>query len=339
MDWRTFANYAMALVPVLAFLVFLRLMDSYKLVPRGQVVSALCAGGAAAGLSYVINSAVFHYFPQHASEHARLGGPAVEELAKGAYLVFLIATARVAFIVDAGICAFAVGAGFSLVENFYYLQRLEGLGIGVFALRGLGTALMHGGATAIAAMITVFLFERLGRRGWWMYAPGWLAGFAIHAGYNSGTLPPLASNLVVLIGMPVLIAAVFLWSESSLRRWLGDKLDRDIEILSMIATGEFQQSKLGDYLKSLQERFPPAVCGDMLCMLQLTIELSVRAKGDLLLREAGVEVEPDPLLDDQFQELAYLEKSVGLTGMLAVKPLLSQTPRDLWEMRRLAEGR
>jgi hypothetical protein len=72
-------------------------------------------------------------------------------------------------------------------------------------------------------------------------------------------------------------------------------------------------------------------------MLQVTIELSVRAKGDMLMREAGIEIPPDPEIEAQFQELAYLEKSIGRTGMLAVGPLLSQTPRDLWEMRRLAQ--
>jgi hypothetical protein len=36
--------------------------------------------------------------------------------------------------------------------------------------------------------------------------------------------------------------------------------------------------------------------------------------------------------------LKYLEKSIGRTGMLAVRPLLAQTPRDLWEMHRLGQG-
>ena len=89
---------------------------------------------------------------------------------------------------------------------------------------------------------------------------------------------------------------------------------------------------------SLQEAFPPELRGDMLSLLQLTIELSVRAKGDLMLREAGLEVAPDPELGEHFAELKYLEKSIGPTGMLAVRPLLSQTPRDLWEMHRLAQG-
>jgi hypothetical protein len=55
--------------------------------------------------------------------------------------------------------------------------------------------------------------------------------------------------------------------------------------------------------------------------------------------EAGVEVPPSPEIDAQFQELAYLRNSIGPTGLLALAPLLSQTSRDLWEMRRLARAR
>jgi len=91
-------------------------------------------------------------------------------------------------------------------------------------------------------------------------------------------------------------------------------------------------------LLSLHDAFPPEIRGDMLCLLQLTTEISVRAKSDLLFREVGLELSPDPELDNQFKELKYLEKSVGPTGMLAIRPLLSQTPRDLWEMHRLARG-
>jgi protease PrsW len=52
-------------------------------------------------------------------------------------------------------------------------------------------------------------------------------------------------------------------------------------------------------------------------------------------REAGLEAAPDPALESHFKELKYLEKSIGPTGMLAVRPLLSQTRRDLWEMHHL----
>jgi hypothetical protein len=128
---------------------------------------------------------------------------------------------------------------------------------------------------------------------------------------------------------------VFYFSERSLQRWLGGKLDQDIDMIAMIGSGEFRQTPQGAYLMSLNDAFPPEVRGDMLTYLYLTLELSARAKGDLMRREAGLDVAPDPALESHFKELSYLEKSIGPTGMLAIRPLLSQTRRDLWEMHHL----
>ncbi len=331
-------SYGVAFVPVLAFLAALRLMDTYRLVPRQRVLSSLAAGAAAAAVSYFLNRAVLEAAPDWSSQLARFGAPVVEELAKSATWIFLVATARVAFLVDAGICAFAVGAGFSLVENFLYLQDPATHGLAVSTLRGFGTALMHGGVASIGAMLTVFISEQRGWHDWRMFLPGLTAAIGIHSLFNQGLLPPAASAAMMLVTMPLLISGVFLWGESSLRSWLGAKLDRDIELLNMIAMGELQKTRAGTYLQSLQDSFPPAIRGDMLCMLQLTLELSVRAKGDLLLKEAGLEVPPDVEVEERFTELAYLEKSIGRTGMLAIRPLLSQSRKELWEMRRLAQG-
>ena len=59
-------------------------------------------------------------------QYARFGAPVVEELAKAVYWIFLIATARVAFMADSAICGFAVGAGFALVENIYLSSPAQG---------------------------------------------------------------------------------------------------------------------------------------------------------------------------------------------------------------------
>ena len=144
-------------------------------------------------------------------------------------------------------------------------------------------------------------------------------------------------NLTVA-GLPVILGLAFYFSERLLRQWLGGKLDRDIDVLNTIAGGEFYKTPSGSYLLSLHDAFPPEIRGDMLSLLHLTTELSVRAKSDLLFREVGLELAPDPELENQFKELKYLEKSIGPTGMLAIRPLLSQTPRDLWEMHQLAQG-
>jgi len=332
-------RFALALLPVLLFLAALQGLDSYKLVSARTVFAALIAGAVAAGLCFAFNTLVFRSFPEYQDQYARFGAPVVEELAKSAYWIFLIATARAVFMADSAICGFAVGAGFSLIENMTYLHLLQGTSAGIWILRGFGTAVMHGGVAALGAAISAFLLESRRWSGVPLFAPGLLAAIALHSLFNQNLQSPVASTVTAFVGLPVILVFVFYLSERSLRRWLGSKLDQDIDMLSMIGSDEFQQTRLGAYLTNLQEAFPPTVRGDMLSLLQLSSELSARAKSELMLRELGMEVPPDPELGGMFAELRYLEKSIGPTGMLAVRPLLSQTPRDLWEMHRMGQGR
>jgi RsiW-degrading membrane proteinase PrsW (M82 family) len=324
---------ALALLPVLLFLAALRLLDSYKLVSRRKIGVALAAGAAAAAICFFFNRAIFQHFPEYQDQYARFGAPVAEELAKSAYWIFLIATARVAFMVDSAICGFAVGAGFALVENVFYLHVLDDRGIGIWLLRGFGTAVMHGGVDGIGALLSVYLFESRQWRGFRKFAPGLLAAMILHSLFNQGALSPASSMVATICVLPGIFVAVFYFSERSLHGWLGGKLDQDIDMISMIASGEFKQTPQGVYLMSLKEAFPPEVRGDMLTLLHLTLEISARVKGNLMLREAGLEIPPDPEMGGHLKELRYLERSIGPTGMLAVRPLLSQTPRDLWEMR------
>jgi protease PrsW len=329
---------ALALLPVILFLIALRALDSYKLVSSRTVASALVAGALAAAVCYGINTVVFQQFPRYQDGYASFGAPIVEEFAKAVYWIFLVATVRVAFMADSAICGFAVGAGFALVENITYLHALTSKSEGIWILRGFGTAIMHGGVAALGALISAYLLESRQWRGVRLFGPGLLTAIVLHSLFNQNLKSPLASTLAAVIGLPLILGIAFYFSERSLRQWLGGKLDRDIDMFHTIGSDEFQNSRVGAYLTSLQEAFPPESRGDMLSLLQLTTELSMRAKGDLILREAGLEVAPDPELDGMFAELRYLEKSIGPTGMLAIRPLLSQTPRDLWERHRLGQG-
>jgi hypothetical protein len=76
----------------------------------------------------------------------------------------------------------------------------------------------------------------------------------------------------------------------------------------------------------------------MLCYLRLHAELSIRAKGILMMRQAGFEVKPDPGVAERLSELDYLTKSIGVTGLLAIAPFVQKTAHDKWQFKLLQES-
>jgi 3'-phosphoadenosine 5'-phosphosulfate sulfotransferase (PAPS reductase)/FAD synthetase len=140
-----------------------------------------------------------------------------------------------------------------------------------------------------------------------------------------------------MLVLPLVMLLIYYRSERSLRSWLGISFDTDQELYEMLTTGDITESKAGRYLISLKDHFPGEVVADMFCMLRLHLELSIRAKGILLMRESGFESPPDRQVKETFQELEFLEKSVGKTGRLAVMPLLRWSSRDLWQLYMLGK--
>jgi RsiW-degrading membrane proteinase PrsW (M82 family) len=331
------AQVSASVLPVLVFLFALELIDTYKLLTLGRVLRSVLVGCAVAAICYGLNTAVYASGLVPPSIWARSGAPVIEEIAKALYVAWLLRTNRVGFMVDTAISGFAVGAGFAVLENLTYIPDLSASGLVASAIRGLGTAMMHGGATAIFGTVSANLSEIRGSRSTLTFLPGLAMAIVIHELYNQPLWRPVMAAAVVLVTLPIAITLIFWRSEKVLEKWLGMKLDKDIDLLQMIATGTFGKSPVGKYMQSLENTFTPTILGDMLSYLHLSLELSARAKGDLLRREMGFPVEPDPELTGQFKELKFLESQIGRAGKMALGPLLGQSRRDIWELQQLAE--
>jgi hypothetical protein len=265
----------------------------------------------------------------------RYAAPLVEEILKAGLVVFLIRGHRVGFMVDAGIQGFAVGAGFALVENVWYAGTLGSFHPLLWVVRGLGTAIMHGSTTAMVAVIAKDLTDRHDSRALHWFLPGLLLAVAVHSFFNHLVLNPLLTTALLLLIMPLLLLAVFERSERSTARWLGSNLDSDVELLELILSERMADSRVGRYLDSLRAHFPGPVVADMFCLLRIYLELSLRAKGILLARSAGIRIPPDARVRADFEELRFLERSIGPTGKLAILPFMRTSSRDLWQLTML----
>ena len=326
---------AVSVLPVFLFLGALVLLDSYKLIAPRAILLAVAAGGASALAGYAVNVSLRPALGLDIARYSMYVAPLVEELLKAAYVVWLLRRNKVGFVVDAATYGFAVGTGFAFVENIYYLPLHPNPTIWTWIIRGFGTAMMHGGATAIFAMVSrtvqnraaVFRFSRM--------LPGLAVAVVLHSIYNQFLVAPLLATALIVLVFPYIMMFLFNRSERETRSWLGTGFDTDQELLRVMRAGQVSDTPVGGYLKGLRATYPPEVIVDMMCLLRLRAELGIKAKGMLLMREAGFEAEPDPSLPAKLEEVRYLEQSIGRTGMRTLKPFVHTSTQDLWQLNLL----
>jgi len=321
----------LGLLPVVCFLAGLVYLDSYRLVGIRWVVGTIIAGGVIAGISYLVNGYLTGVFDIDFSTYTHYVSPLIEEALKATIILALIRLNRIGFLVDAAIMGFAVGTGFAMIENMYFLEMLPETSTGVWIVRGFGTAIMHGGATAIFAVAGRALMSQRRDLRAAVFIPGLLVAAVIHSVFNHFFFSPIMTTIGVLVVLPALLSVVFQQSEKSVEAWLGVGFDADTELLELINSGALSESNVGKYLHSLKERFEGPIVADLLCYLRIHVELALRAKGLLMMRESGFDIAPDDETRAKLEEMKFLEKSIGTTGKLAISPFLQMSRKDLWQ--------
>ncbi len=323
-------NILIALTPVLAFLALLQLMDSFRLVTVRMVLSTIAAGAVVALIWMPLHTWLLVTIDVDLKYFTRYIAPLTEELGKAIVIGVLFWRRRVGFLVDAAVLGFAVGAGFALVENTDYLIHLENPSAVLWLVRGFGTAVLHGATSAVLARVTRTMLERPGRSLLTAMIPGFALAVVIHSAFNHVLLPPLAMTALLLVLLPLLIVLVFQRSERATREWVTTGLDLDVELLQLVESDLFGATRFASYLNELRERVGGMVAADMFCMLRLDLEIAVQAKALLLAREAGLNLPVSADLHAALRESAYLQRSIGRAGMLALKPLQVVSDRDRW---------
>ena len=320
-----------ALLPVTVFLIVLILFDSFKLVPRSMLASALLSGAVAAGVAFVLHGWLFGLTGLSTWAFSRYVAPVTEETLKALCVLYPLRRHHFGFLVDAAIIGFAIGTGFALVENIDYLRTLRDEPIWLWVVRGFGTAILHATTTGIIATSAKALADRFPARGLLVIAPGWAVAILLHSLFNHALVSPVLAAATLVLVLPLVVLTVFQRSEQMTHEWVGDGLDLDVELLGLVRSSEFGHTRLGRYLRELRSRFPGPVVADMFCLMQIDLELAIRVKGLLMAREAGLDLPVDDAeLRARLAERTYLQHAVGKTGLLALRPLHLSSGRDVW---------
>jgi protease PrsW len=324
-----------ALAPVLLFLAGLVYLDSFKLVGIATVLWGMLLGVSAAAATCFLSGPAMSVLHLNFAYYSRYVAPVLEESLKSTVVIYLFRRNRIGFAVDAAILGFAVGAGFSLFENIYYAYVFPNANLGVWMVRGLGTALMHGGTTAIFAITAYVLSERHTFSNALNYVPGLVLAISLHSIFNQFTAFPLISTAATIIVLPLSLLLIFDKSEHYVHDWLIHDYESHEHLLEDIRSGKFSHTEAGRLITSLAARFGTTVVADIFAYIRLHTELVLRAEQVLLAREGG-NVAPLTKVDgESFKRLHALERKIGRTAMLATWPHLKFSRQELWELHQL----
>jgi len=327
----------LSLSPVFLMLLLFLFLDSLRLVNKPILMICLVWGILSAVLSFYANTFLIREYHINFELFSGYIAPVVEEILKMLLILVLIRTSKIGFMIDGAIYGFSVGAAFSLAENIFYLINYASgePNIMVWITRGFGTAVMHGGTTAIFAILVI---SSLNRRAFFGLAvlTGAITAISIHACFNALTIWPVAATLFILIVIPLALVLSFQFNENAIRKWLEMEFDTEVSMLTMIRKGKFSETRTGLYLLSIRSHFPAEIVFDLYCFISLYTELSVKAKSLMMLRENDFAMSPDPEIPLKLKELKSLRKQIGRSGYLAITPVLRMNRKDLWKLSMLA---
>ena len=326
----------LGLGPVLLFLAALIYLDSFKLVSLSLVLEVMLWGAVAAALSYALAGPIMDW--QHLSfpAYSRYVAPFLEEALKAVLIVMLFTRNRIGFLIDAAILGVAVGAGFSLAENVYYAYVFPDADIGMWMVRGFGTAIMHCGVSAAFAVSAQALRERHEASGLFAYLPGFLIAASLHSIYNQLQVWPVIATAVTIIALPVALLLLFDKSEHEVHNWLIHDYETHEHLLADIDSGVFAHSQAGHMIKKLAARFSAEMAASLFAYIKLHTQLVLRAEELLLAKEKGTAVPKTGRADaDSFKRLHALETEIGRTAMLTVWPHLKFSHQELFELHQL----
>lgn len=328
-------SVALSLLPVVLFLTCLFLLDSFKLVGVGWLFGGILWGGFSALIAYYVNESVKTELSLNFELFTRYAAPVIEEILKSFMIVFLVLRKKVGFSVDAAIYGFAAGTGFALAENIVYLYYI-GMDepLILWFIRGFGTAVMHGGCSAILGILLLNMVQKK-ETATGGYFLGLMVAAVIHSLFNHFLLNPYLQTLMIFILLPAFFAVVFQRSTASLQGWLEIEFSNEVEILLMIRQGRFSDTKAGSFLNSLKSHFEAETMVDLYNYISLYLELSVKSKRNLMLRENGFDPVPETGLREKLAELEALRKQIGKTGQLAISPIIRINYRELWKLNQI----
>ena len=320
--------FVAALLPVVIYIFVVYKIDHFSLISIKNLFLQVLCGMVAALVCFALFQFTGSIFSENQSEFFN---PVLEEIVKAIPLLWLATRKKIVFFI------------FSILENIFYLLFGHEMGLGTVLFRGLEVALVHMGCSAIVAaglMLAVRIIERSRSRLGIKKSDIGMSVFllmeapVLHVFHNAFHFMPLVQFIFVFGTLGGLLMWTYYYDVDMIHRWLDKGLDKQFALLDSIKSGQLDKTQTGIFLESIKKKFPPEDFFDIICYVQLHVELSVAAKSRVMVRESGL-VKDLPLTEgnkelilSQYEEYKILEKKLGKLARMTIAPIVKYYPAD-----------
>jgi hypothetical protein len=156
----------------------------------------------------------------------------------------------------------------------------------------------------------------------------------LHVFHNAFQFMPLVQFIFVFGTLGGLLTWTYYYDVDMIHRWLDTGLDKQLSLLESIKNGHLDNTPTGKFLESVKDVFPPEDYFDIICYVQLHVELSVASRSRVMVRESGLERDL-PLTDEmkelilsQYTEYKLLEKRLGNAARMTIAPIVKYDPAE-----------
>ena len=337
-------HWGVALIPVLVMLALFVWLDAFALMSLKEIFVLLLLGALAALVAWPISGRVLDTLPIGFSLYSRFVAPWIEEAIKAAIMILLFRINRIGYKLDAVISGFAIGAGFSVVENIFYLTMFPNYGTGTWLVRGFGTAIMHGTTLAVLAAIAHEFAERETRESagdfdfsllW--FVPGYGLAVALHTAFNQFPDRPMISMMGAILVAPIVIIGILHFGAAEAQGWLTAEYAEHKQQLDILRAGKWPKGPAGKKIAALAARMDEEGAKRIHRYWEVQAWLVAEAE-ETMIEEAAGDVEFDPAaIRAAFAELDGLKRALGRSTFAALQALLPFSRNDLWEVAELKQ--
>jgi len=337
-------HWGVALMPVLVMLGVFVWLDAFALMSWKEVLVLLVLGAVGALAAYPISGRMLDTLPIGFSLYSRFIAPWIEEAIKAVLIIILFRLNRIGYKLDAVISGFAIGAGFSVVENILYLTFFPEYATGTWLVRGFGTAIMHGTTLAVLAAIAHEFAERETRAAagdydfsmlW--FVPGYGVAVALHTAFNQFPDRPLIAMMGAVVIAPIALIGILSLGTAEAHRWLASECEEHRAQVEALRAGQWPKGAAGEKIAALVARFDAETAKRIRRYWELQAWLVAEAEETMIEEAGGEAVFDSAAIHSALAEMDGLKRALGAATMAALQAVLPFSRNDLWEVSELRQ--